>query len=72
MQQLVAAGAQNIAWLSAGNSKYFPEPEGGTAIGSGPRDAFANTYYQQIQILLQPMAQSGVRIFLFDFATLQQ
>ena len=71
VQQLVAAGAKNIAWLSAGNSKYFPEPEGGGAIGEGPRNAFATTYYQQIQTLLQPMAQSGVRIFLFDFETLQ-
>jgi outer membrane lipase/esterase len=72
VQQLVAAGARNIAWLSAGNSKYFPDPEGGAAIGDGPRDALAQTYYRQIQLLLQPLAQSGVRFFLFNFEILQQ
>ena len=40
---------------------------------TGPmRDAFANTYYQQTQQLLQPMALSGVRIFMFNFEILQQ
>lgn len=71
VHQLVDAGARNIAWLSAGNSKYFPVPEGGGAIGDAARDAFAHTYYQQIQLLLRPMAQAGVRIFLFDFEILQ-
>jgi uncharacterized protein YhjY with autotransporter beta-barrel domain/phospholipase/lecithinase/hemolysin len=71
VQQLVAAGARNIAWLSAGNSKYFPAPEGGGSVGDPARDAFAHSYYRQIQLLLQPMAQAGVRIFLFDFETLQ-
>jgi outer membrane lipase/esterase len=72
VQQLVDAGARNIAWLSAGNSKYFPQPEGGALVDPATRDAFAHTYYQQIQLLLQPMALSGVRIFMFNFEILQQ
>ena len=72
VQQLVDAGARNIAWLSAGNSKYFPQPEGGALVDEATRDAFAHTYYQQIQLLLQPMALSGVRIFMFNFEILQQ
>ena len=36
------------------------------------RDAWANTYYQQTQQLLAPLARSGVRIFLFDFGILQE
>jgi len=71
VQQLVAAGARNIAWLSAGNSKYFPEPAGPAGIDAS-RDLFARIYYQQTQLLLQPMAQAGVRIFMFNFEILQQ
>ncbi|WP_415914767.1 autotransporter domain-containing protein [Rhodopseudomonas palustris] len=72
VQQLVAAGARNIAWFSAGNSKYFPEPEGGAAVQAPARDAFAHTYYQELQTLLRPMAQAGVRIFLFNYEILQR
>jgi uncharacterized protein YhjY with autotransporter beta-barrel domain/phospholipase/lecithinase/hemolysin len=72
VQQLVDAGARNIAWLSAGNSKYFPQPEGGPTVDNPTRDAFANTYYRQTQLLLQPMALAGVRIFMFNFEILQQ
>ena len=71
----MAAGARNIAWLSTGSSKYFPESTlgGGTFNFSAPqRDAWANTYYQQTQQLLAPLARSGVRIFLFDFGILQE
>jgi outer membrane lipase/esterase len=72
VQQLIAAGARNIAWLSPGNSWYFPAPEGGSNVSWQQRLDFATTYYQQIQLLLQPAAQSGVRVFLFDFSILQQ
>ena len=75
VQQLVAAGARNIAWLSTGSSKWFPEPPVGAAGPlQPPRSAtlWANTYYQQTQQLLAPLAQSGVRIFLFNFGILQE
>ena len=41
---------------------------------SPPRSvtAWANTYYQQTQQLLAPLARSGVRIFLFNFGILQE
>jgi outer membrane lipase/esterase len=70
--QLVAAGARNIAWLSTGSSKWFPEPPGGITFSSPQRDAWADVYYQQTQQLLAPLARSGVRIFLFDFGILQE
>nr|WP_245258316.1 autotransporter domain-containing protein [Rhodopseudomonas palustris] len=80
VQQLVAAGARNIAWLGTGSSKWFPEATLGSqggAIGTfnfsaSQRDAWADTYYQQTQLMLAPMAQAGVRIFLFNFGILQQ
>ena len=75
VEQLVAAGARNIAWFSTGSSKWFPEQTlgGGTFDFSSPqRDAWANTYYQQTQQLLAPLARSGVRIFLFDFGILEE
>lgn len=72
VQQLVAAGARTIAWLSPGNSKYFPVPPNGpVAFGDAERDVFAHVYFQQVQQLLVPIADSGVRIFLFDYETLQ-
>ena len=70
VQQLVAAGARNIAWLSPGNAFYFPDPNG-QPLTFDQHTAWSNTFYQQIQQLLAPMARSGVRIFLFDFGTLQ-
>jgi outer membrane lipase/esterase len=69
VEQLVGAGARNIAWLSTGSSKWFPEPPG--SFSTPQRDDWANTYYQQTQELLAPLARSGVRIFLFDFGILQ-
>jgi outer membrane lipase/esterase len=74
VQQLVAAGAHNIAWLSPGNEKFFPEPPAGPAgaFTDAERDAFAHAYFQQIQQALAPLARSGTRIFLFDYETLQQ
>jgi outer membrane lipase/esterase len=71
VDQLVEAGARNIAWLSTGSSKWFPEPPGGATISIPQRDDWANTYYQQTQQLLAPLAKSGVRIFMFDFGILQ-
>lgn len=78
VQQLVAAGARNIAWLGTGSSKWFPEATLGKN-GAIPynfdapqRDLWADTYYQQTQLMLAPMAQAGVRIFLFNFGILQQ
>ena len=74
--QMIAAGANNIAWLSTGSTKYFPAPPNGNG-GALPftdaqRDLWANTYYQQLQQLLAPFSRSGVRIFLFNFAILQE
>ena len=74
VQQLVAAGAHNIVIFGTGNSKYFPEPPtglGGLGFSVPERDDWANTYYLNTEQLLAPLAQSGVRIFLFDFAVLQ-
>lgn len=68
--QLIAAGANNIAWLSTGSSKYFPVPPGTFTIPQ--RDAWANTYYLQTEQMLAPYANAGVRIFLFNFAILQE
>ena len=72
VQQMAAQGARNIAWLSTGSSKWFPEKPGSTSLTDPLRDAWANTYYQQTQQLLAPLAQSGVRIFLFNFGILQE
>jgi len=76
VSQMIAAGANNIAWLSTGSTKYFPVPpngNGGTLNFTDPqRDLWADTYYQQLQQLLAPFSQSGVRIFLFNFGILQQ
>src|ERR1019366_4335793 len=47
VSQMIAAGARNIAWLSTGSSRYFPEPETGSngfAFTTPQRDAWANTY----------------------------
>ncbi len=74
VQQLVAAGARNIAWFGTGNSIYFPSPSNGAdnlPLTAEQRTAWANTYFQQIQQLLAPLARSGVRIFLFDDPILQ-
>jgi uncharacterized protein YhjY with autotransporter beta-barrel domain/phospholipase/lecithinase/hemolysin len=72
VQQMAAQGARNIAWLSTGSSKWFPEPPGDPLLTAALRDAWANTYYQQTQQLLAPLAHSGVRIFLFNFGILQE
>jgi outer membrane lipase/esterase len=72
VQQMAAQGARNIAWLSTGSSKWFPEKPGDPLLTDALRDAWANTYYQQTQQLLAPLARSGVRIFLFNFGILQE
>jgi outer membrane autotransporter protein len=71
VQQLIALGAHNIAWVSPGNPFYFPAPFGDPALTPAQRAEWAHTYFQQIQQLLAPAAQAGTRIFLFDFETLQ-
>ena len=51
VEQLVGAGARNIAWLSTGNSKWFPEPPNfllpnksvAVQFSTDQRDAWANT-----------------------------
>src|SRR5665647_2724298 len=72
VQQMTAQGARNIAWLSTGSSKWFPEKPGDALLTDALRDAWANTYYQQTQQLQAPLAHSGVRIFLFNFGILQE
>jgi outer membrane lipase/esterase len=72
VQQMAAQGARNIAWLSTGSSKWFPQKPGDPLLNDTLRNAWANTYYQQTQQLLAPLAQSGVRIFLFNFGILQE
>ena len=74
VQTLVNAGAHNIVIFGTGSSKYFPEPPAGLnglAFTDPQRDDWANTYYVTTEQLLAPLAHSGVRIFLFDFAVLQ-
>lgn len=72
VQQLVNSGARTFAWLSTGYTKWFPEPPGSAGLTDAQRDLWADTYYQQTQQMLVPLARSGVRIFLFDFGILQQ
>ena len=75
VSQMIASGANNIAWLSTGSTKYFPIPPtgvGGLVFTDPQRDEWANTYYQQLQQLLAPFSRSGVRVFLFNFAILQE
>ncbi len=80
VEQMAGAGARNIAWLSTGSSKWFPEPPNfvpppglpAVSFTNAQRDDWANTYYQQTQQLLAPLANSGVRIFLFNFGILQE
>ena len=78
VQQMAAQGARNIAWLGAGSSKWFPEHTLGTNgalsydFNPNQRDLWADAYYQQTQQMLAPLANSGVRIFLFNFGILQQ
>jgi outer membrane lipase/esterase len=78
VEQMVAQGARNIAWLSTGSSKWFPERTLGKNdlasydFSNALRDVWADTYYQQTQQLLAPLSASGVRIFLFNFGILQQ
>jgi outer membrane lipase/esterase len=71
VEQLIALGAHNIAWVSPGNPFYFPAPFGDPALTFAQREEWARTYYQQLQQLLAPAARAGTRIFLFDFETLQ-
>jgi len=71
VQQLIALGAHNIAWVSPGNPFYFPAPFGDPALTFAQREQWAQTYFQQLQQRLAPAARSGTRIFLFDFETLQ-
>jgi len=71
VNQLIGLGAHNIAWVSPGNPFYFPAPFGDPALTPAQRAEWAHTYYQQIQLLLAPAANSGTRIFLFDYETLQ-
>jgi uncharacterized protein YhjY with autotransporter beta-barrel domain/phospholipase/lecithinase/hemolysin len=71
VQQLIGLGAHNIAWVSPGNPFYFPAPFGDPALTFAQREAWARTYFQQLQVLLAPAANAGTRIFLFDYETLQ-
>jgi outer membrane lipase/esterase len=71
VQQLIALGAHNIAWVSPGNPFYFPAPFGDPALTFAQRETWARTYFQQVQQLLAPAANAGTRIFLFDYETLQ-
>jgi uncharacterized protein YhjY with autotransporter beta-barrel domain/phospholipase/lecithinase/hemolysin len=71
VQQLIALGAHNIAWVSPGNPFYFPAPFGDPALTFAQREEWARTYFQQLQMQLAPAANAGTRIFLFDYETLQ-
>jgi outer membrane lipase/esterase len=71
VQQLIALGARNFAWVSPGNPFYFPAPFGDPALTPAQRAEWAHTYYQEIQQQLAPAARAGTRIFLFDYETLQ-
>jgi len=66
VKQLVGAGARNI--VLAGFSSQSRLPIAQAAPYPGSLDVYAQTYYSGIQTTLAPLAQSGVRIFLFDEA----
>ena len=70
VQQMVGQGARNIVVFGTGSSVYFPVPPG--AFGPDQRNGWAETYYEQTEEGLAPLAHSGVRIFLFDFRVLQE
>ncbi|MGA2494421.1 MAG: autotransporter domain-containing protein [Roseiarcus sp.] len=74
VQTLVNSGAHNIVIFGTGSSVYFPQPPNGAdgkSFQPDQRNDWADTYYQQTEQLLAPLAHSGVRIFLFDFVVLQ-
>ena len=71
---MAAQGARNIVIFGTGSSVYFPEPPADVnnqPFSTQQRNDWADTYYQQTEQLLAPLAHSGVRIVLFDFAVLQ-
>ena len=66
VQQMVGQGARNIAWLSTGSSKWFPEqtlgvnssqpaPNNTYDFNTTQRDLWADAYYQQTQQILAPL-----------------
>ena len=67
VQQVVQAGARNIAILSVGDLSYLPAGAGNANV-----HYFQSTLTQMEQASLAPLARSGVRIFFFDLATLTQ
>lgn len=67
VQQLVGAGARNIAILSVGDLSYLP-----IAFGNANIHYFQTTLTQMEQASLSPLARAGVRIFFFDLGTLTQ
>ena len=75
VKKIVEAGARNIVIFGTGSSVYFPVPTDGAdskPFDPDQRNGWAETYYQQTQEGLAPLAHAGVRIFLFDFAVLQE
>ena len=67
VQQVVGAGARNIAILSVGDLSYLP-----IASGNANIHYFQSTLTQMEEASLAPLARSGVRIFFFDLAALTQ
>ncbi|GLH81913.1 exported lipase [Bradyrhizobium sp. SSBR45G] len=67
VQQLVGAGARNIAILSVGDLSYLPIAKGDANI-----HYFQSTLTQMEEASLAQLARSGVRIFFFDLGAMTQ
>jgi outer membrane lipase/esterase len=67
VQQLVGAGARNIAIVSNGDSSLLPIAFGNANVHSLYSQTISST-----QASLAPLAHSGVRIFFFDLGALEQ
>lgn len=67
VQQLVGDGARNVAILSPGDLSLLPAYAGNAELHS-----FYSTAFQMNEAALAPIARSGVRVFFFNLAPLEQ
>ncbi|VIO74869.1 Esterase EstA [Bradyrhizobium ivorense] len=68
IKQLAAAGARNF--VLAGFSDMNGLPQSAAAPFPANQTLYSQVYFQGLQTSLQPLAQSGIRIFLVDEAKL--
>lgn len=75
VQRLFDAGLRNIAWLGPGDVSLKPIGQSGL-LGSPAFQAsfrsYYNTAFDALQTGLLPLAQQGLRVFLFDLRVLEQ